>query len=281
MPETGKTALSDTEAEEAPFGVDPTTANVARMWDYYLGGKDNYAVDRETAEKVLARYPELRSVARENRAFLIRAVQFLAGDAGIRQFIDVGSGLPTQRNVHQVAQEIAPDARIVYVDYDRIVTTHARALLRGVPGLVAVVEADLRNPTSILEHPDTRDLIDFNEPAAILLSAILHFVPDEGDPYGLVAQLMKPLVAGSYLALTHAGSREITPRAHEAAGEYRSATAQITLRQQSDVARFFTGLELVEPGVVPITEWHNPTPPSGGVAEDLEGAGYVGVGRKP
>jgi hypothetical protein len=281
MPEQSRTGLSESEEVAVPRGVDPTTANVARMWDYYLGGKDNYAVDRETAEKVLARYPELRSVARENRAFLIRAVAYLAGEAGIRQFIDVGSGLPTQRNVHQVAQEVARDARVVYVDYDRVVTTHARALLRGVPGMTAVVDADLRDPESILEHPDTRDLIDFNEPVAILLSAILHFVPDEGDPYGLAARLMKPLVPGSYLALTHAGSKEITPRAHEAAGEYRSATAQITLRTQSDVARFFTGLELVEPGVVPITEWHNPTPPSDDVAGDLEGAGYVGVGRKP
>ena len=281
MPDSGRTALSESSGSDeaaVPRGVDPTTANVARMWDYYLGGKDNYAIDRETADKALARYPGLRSVARENRAFLIRAVQYLAGEAGICQFIDVGSGLPTQRNVHQVAQEVAPDARVVYVDYDRIVTTHARALLRGVPGLTAVVEADLREPESILEHPHTRDLIDFNQPVAILLSAILHFVPDEGDPYGLVARLMKPLVAGSYLALTH-GS--ITPRAHEAAGEYRSATAQVTLRTQSDVARFFTGLDLVEPGVVPITEWHNPTPPSGDVADDLEGAGYVGVGRKP
>jgi trans-aconitate methyltransferase len=143
------------------------------------------------------------------------------------------------------------------------------------------VDADLRDPESILEHADTRDLIDFNEPVAILLSAILHFIPDEDDPYGLVARLMKPLVPGSYLALTHAGSREITPRAHEAAGEYRSATAQITLRQQSDIARFFVGLDLVDPGVAPITEWHNPAPPSGDVADDLEGAGYVGVGRKP
>jgi len=279
MPERSRTALSDELT--APRGVDPSTPNVARMYDYYLGGKDNYAADREAAEKVLAHYPELRAVARENRAFLIRAVRFLVGEAGIRQFIDVGSGLPTQQNVHEVAQRAAPDARVVYVDYDRIVITHARALLRGLPGRTAVVEADLRRPESIIEHADTNAMIDFSRPVAILMSAILHFVRDEEDPSGLVARLMRPLAPGSYLAISHAGGREITPRAHDAAGEYRSATAQITLRQQSQVEPFFAGLDLVDPGVVALSDWHNPTPPTGALAEDLTGAGYVGVARKP
>jgi len=262
--------------ESVPRGVDPSTPNVARMYDYYLGGKDNYAADRETAEKVLARYPELRMVTQQGRAFLDRVVTFLAAEAGIRQFLDIGSGLPTQRNVHEVAHEVDPDARVVYVDYDRIVIVHARALLAdGKRGRTVVVEADLRDPHAILEHPDTRTVIDFSRPVAILLSAILHFVPDEDDPYGVVETLVSAMAPGSYLVISHAGGEDMSDRAREAAAEYRGATAQMALRSRSEILRFFDRLELVEP------EWRNASPPPAALADQIAKAAYVGVARKP
>jgi len=259
-------------------GIDTDTPNIARMYDYYLGGKDNFAVDREAAEKVLALFPQLPTVARENRAFLGRAVRFLAGEAGVRQFVDVGAGLPTMDNVHRVARREAPDARVLYVDYDPVVAAHGRALLADSP-TVGVIQADLRNPKEILDHPERRSVIDLAEPVAVLLVAILHFVPDDDDPRGIVARLRDALAPGSYLVVSHAGGADV-PAVREAAAEYQRATAPMVLRSRPEVLRFFDGFDLVDPGLVDIGGWRNPARDAQDTGE-LAQVGWVGVARKP
>ncbi len=262
-----------------PRGVDPTVPNVARMYDYYLGGRDNYAADREAADKVLSRYPELREVCRVGREFLIELVQTLAGE-GVRQFLDVGSGLPTRRNVHTVAREVAPDARVVYADYDRVVVRHAQALLPGERGRTAVIEADLREPEAILGHHSTQELIDFSQPTLVLLISVLHFIQESEDPYGAVRRLMAPMAPGSYLAIVHAGGMKLPDRAHDAAIEYRQATAQMAFRDHEQVMRFFEGMEFLEPGLVPVGQWRGARASTPELAELLATAGLVGVARK-
>jgi SAM-dependent methyltransferase len=259
--------------------INTSVPNPARIYDYFLGGKDNYPADREVAEQVLTIAP----VARDNRAYLRRVVRFLAGEAGIRQFIDLGSGLPTQGNVHEVAQAIAPDARVVYVDNDPMVVTHARALLAGNNTLA--IEGDLRKPDEIVGHPDVRELIDFDQPLALLLMAILHFIPDDQEPLAIMARFRDALPPGSYLAISH-GTRDIPARTDmsaEAMAEmgtrveelYQETTAFIVTRTREQVARFFDGYELVDPGLVEIQRWR-PEEPS-----LLPGGFYGGVGRKP
>ena len=188
-------------ADDWTTRINTGVPNPARIYDYFLGGKDNFPADREVAEQVVAIAPVARDIVEDNRAFLRRAVRLLAGEAGIRQFIDLGSGLPTQGNVHEIAQAAVPDARVVYVDNDAMVVTHSRALLAG--DNTAAIEADLRDPDSVMGHPEVRELIDFDQPIALLLMAILHFVPDDEDPYGIVARFRDALPAGSYLALSH------------------------------------------------------------------------------
>lgn len=261
-----------------PEGVDTTVPSAARMYDLMLGGKDNYEVDRQAAESLLQIVPTLRLVAVQNRAFLGRAVRYLAGEAGIRQFLDIGTGLPTQDNVHDVAQRIAPDARVVYVDNDPLVLAHARALLTSTPeGATDYVDADLRNPDAILERAE--GILDFDKPVALLLVAILHFVPDEDDVHGLVAGLMERLAPGSYVTISH-GTPEADPKGVTGiADEFtrQAPTAHMAFRTTDDIERFFTGLEPVEPGLGYITAWR----PEGPVPPPEQVGLYGGVARKP
>jgi hypothetical protein len=261
----------------APSEIDTSRPHPARMYDYYLGGKDNYLVDREAARQVLRGAPELRVTAIQNRAFLGRAVRFLVRDAGIRQILDIGTGIPTAGNVHEVAQEIAPEVRVAYVDNDPIVHVHADALLSGA-GATSIVLADLREPHAILSHPKVRGLIDFSEPVALLLVAILHFVTAAEDPAGIVTTFRDALPAGSFLVLSHATGDFRPEAAARAAAVYDRATSTMTLRTQQDIERFFAGFDVLEPGVVQLPLWR----PERRRPRDLGKAwGYCGVGRKP
>jgi hypothetical protein len=242
------------DAGFAPAEIDTSRPHPARMYDFYLGGKDNYPVDREAAGEAIKRAPEIRDLARVNRAFLGRAVRFLAEEAGIRQFLDVGTGIPTAGNVHEVAGQVAPGARVVYVDNDPIVNVHANALLAG-GGTTGIVLADLRDPAAILSHPVVREVIDFREPVALLLIAILHFIRDDEDPAGIVAALRDALPAGSYLAVSHGTSDFRSEAAAGAAAVYKGATSSATMRSHSEIARFFSGWDLVEPGLVQLPLW--------------------------
>ena len=270
-------------ADDWTTRINTGVPNPARIYDYFLGGKDNFPADREVAEQVVAIAPVARDIVEDNRAFLRRAVRLLAGEAGIRQFIDLGSGLPTQGNVHEIAQAAAPDARVVYVDNDAMVVTHSRALLAG--DNTAAIEADLRDPDSVMRHPEVRELIDFDQPIALLLMAILHFVPDDEDPYGIVARFRDALPAGSHLALSH-GTRDIPARpdmSPEAMAEmgakverlYQLTTASLVTRTHAQVERFFDGFDLLDPGLVEIQLWR----PDEADAL-LPGGFYGGVGRK-
>jgi hypothetical protein len=254
-------------------GIDISTPHPARIYDYFLGGKDNFPADREAAEMLLAVAPEARDLARQNRAFLRRVVRFLAAEAGIRHFIDIGTGIPTQGNVHEVAHSVAPDARVVYVDNDPIVLVHGRALLAGANS--KIVHGDLREPDGILGDPTVRRIIDLERPVAVLLVAILHFIEDEEDPAGICARFRDAMASGSYLVISH-GTADFRPEATPVARQAYERAAQLALRSYAEVERFFDGLKLVEPGLVPVSEWR----PDGGVA--LKGKGvYGGVGRKP
>ncbi len=234
--------------------IDTTRPHPARMYDAYLGGKDNYAADREAVRQVLRVAPELRDTARANRAFLQRAVRFLVGEAGIRQILDIGTGIPTAGNVHQVAGEIAPETRVVYVDNDPIVHVHANALLTG-RGTTRIVLADLREPEKILRHPKVGELIDFTEPVGLLLVAIVHFLTDEENPARVLAALRDALPPGSYLVLSHATADFRTEAARQAAAVYDQATSTITLRGHAEIEALFDGWDLVEPGLVQLPLW--------------------------
>ena len=259
-----------------PPAFDVSVAHQARIYNYWLGGKDNYAADRKAAEEAIAAYPGVVTGARANRQFLARAVAHLTGDAGIRQFLDLGTGIPAANNTHEVAQAVAPESRVVYVDYDPVVLAHARALLASnKEGLIDYLDADLRQIDTILEQASRT--LDFSRPVAIMLIAILHAIGDEDNPHGIVAKLMDAVPSGSYLVLSHVAS-DIDPE------QIASATARLnqlshqhfTLRDHAQVLRFFDGLELLEPGVVRVEEWRVP---------ELEirdrSAMWGGVGRKP
>jgi len=260
-----------------PAGIDVTTPNIARIYDYFLDGKDNFAADRAAADKITAMMPLVPVIAQDNRAFLRRAMRFLVADQGIRQFIDVGAGLPTQGNVHEIARQTAPDARVVYVDNDPMVCNHGRALLAD--ETTQIIEADLRRPEEIINHPLTRALIDFNEPFALLLTATLHFVPDDDDPHGMIARFHEVMAPGSCLVISH-GTLESDPgdpRARLSTEVYSRASAQLALRPLDAVRSLFDGFELVEPGLVWISQWRpNPFEGGSGVDETLRG----GVARK-
>jgi len=263
--------------DQPDIDIDTSVAHPARVYDYWLGGKDNYAADREAAERVLAVTPNLRFRVRANRAFLARAVRYLAGEAGIRQFLDIGTGIPAANNTHQVAQEVAPDARIVYADNDPIVLTHARALLASGPqGATQYVHGDLRDPAPILAA--AADTLDVSQPVALMLLGILHLITDEQDPCQIVAGLMAALAPGSYLALSHPAA-DIHPGQAEAQKRYneRVSTPQ-TLRSRDQVARFFDGLDLVPPGLVYVHTWR--PDPGDPMPVDATSA-HGGVARKP
>jgi len=266
-----------TERGMAARSIDTTTPNVARIYDYLLGGKDNFAADREAARQLIAAIPDVAAIARDNRSFLGRAVRYLAGPAGIRQFLDLGGGLPTQANVHELAQGVAPDVRVAYVDNDPVVASHGRALLAS-RDRVTMALADLRDPASVWQHPDVADLLDWTQPIAVLCTSTLHFVPDEDEPHKIIAGYRDHMAPGSYLAITH-GTMEEDPAGErdKAAGVYRQASSQLHVRPLADVRRFFDGLELVEPGLVWITGWRpEPGTAPTGRAQSMRG----GVGRK-
>ena len=269
----------------APPGVDPSIPAPARLYDYYLGGTNNFAADRIAAERLRLSLPELSDAAWANRGFHQRAASWLAEEKGIRQFIDIGAGLPTQGNTHLVVRRIAPDARVVYVDHDPMVLAHAQQLLGGTASTTLVL-ADLRDPDSVLGHPGLRELIDFSQPTGLLMTAVLHFVADEADPWGLVQRYTSALVPGSYLVLSHATGDKLPPRAIRAMLKtYENATERLVLRPRADVERFFTGLELAspyegaEPGISFTGQWGAVDPDSA----DSDGSRvlYCGVARCP
>ncbi|WP_426511912.1 SAM-dependent methyltransferase [Dactylosporangium sp. McL0621] len=264
--------------------IDTTTAHPARRYNYWLGGKDNFAADRDSGEAIARVYPAIRTTALENRYFLQRAVRFLAGETGIRQFLDIGTGIPTANNTHEVAQSVAPDSRIVYVDNDPIVLTHARALLTSTPeGRTAYIDADLRDPRTILDDEILRDTLDLNQPVALMLIAIVHFLFEADKPYELVRGLVDVLPAGSYVVMTH-GTADLNDAAARdyALREIKAGRLKVDAmpRSREEIAQFFTGLEIVEPGIVPVTAWRNPIP-----EEDrpplADTAMYGVVARKP
>ncbi|WP_433393310.1 SAM-dependent methyltransferase [Micromonospora sp. KLBMP9576] len=239
--------------------IDTSVAHPARRYNYWLGGKDNFQADRDSGDAVAASFPTIRTAALENRRFLRRAVRHLAREAGIRQFLDIGTGIPTADNTHEVAQAIAPQSRVVYVDNDPIVLAHARALLTSSPeGATAYIDADLRDPERILRHPDLLRTIDLSQPVGLMLIAILHFVADDDDPYALVARLLDALPPGSYLAASHATHDYLPPpvvQEAKAAARGEGPHGLINLRSRAEFAEFFGGLELVEPGVTSVAEW--------------------------
>ncbi|MBB2910365.1 hypothetical protein FHS43_001628 [Streptosporangium becharense] len=259
-----------------PAGIDQNTPSAARMYDYALGGKDNYAVDRIVADKVFSLAPEMPLMARQNRAFLVRAVRHLAAEAGIRQFLDIGSGLPTQQNVHQVALEVAPQARVVYVDNDPIVAVHGEALIAAADN-VAFVRGDLREIDKVLDDPELRRLIDTGRPVAVLLVAILHFVPDSEDPYGVVARLRNAMAPGSHLVISHVTSDPEPGRTAGLAATSTRAGAPWVARTRAEIMEFFGDFELVEPGLVTAPEWR---PGIGGKVDPARMWVLAGVGRK-
>ncbi|MFC8347076.1 SAM-dependent methyltransferase [Streptomyces sp. NPDC057280] len=253
--------------------IDTSRPHPARIYDYLLGGKDHYEVDQEAGDRLVSVAPEARIGVRANRAFLQRAVQYVVG-SGVRQILDVGTGLPTSPNVHEIANAAAPDVRVAYVDNDPIVKRHGDALLSR-SGSTSIVLADLRDPRSIVDHPDVRRVIDFDEPVALLLVAILHFVTAAEKPAEIVAALRDALPAGSFLVLSHA-TGDFAERS-DAQAVYKNATATMNLRTRAEVERLFDGFELVEPGLTQVPFWRPDTPPPAG-AEQI--GFYGGVGRK-
>jgi hypothetical protein len=243
------------EEETAYSDIDTSVAHIARVYDYWLGGKDNFAPDREAGDEAIAAYPQLVSSVRANRAFLARTVRYLAGEAGIRQFLDIGTGIPSANNTHEVAQGIAPETRVVYADNDPMVLAHARALLRGAPeGRTAYLDADVRDPDAILSAAG--EVLDFGQPVGVMLVAILHFVSDDENPAGIVNRLMADLPPGSSLTISHVPS-DMHATAMKAMGDRlnRLLAQRSTYRSREQVTRLFDGLDLVAPGVVPIQEW--------------------------
>jgi len=260
--------------------IDTSRPHPARMYDYYIGGKNHFAADRATADKALAAWPDGRTGLRENRKFLGRVVRYLAAEAGIRQFLDIGSGLPAANNVHEVAQAAAPAARVVYVDNDPMVLTHARALLASAPeGRTAYVQADLRHPLSILSSPLVREVLDFGEPIALMLVAVLHFLRDEDKPDEVVGTLLDALAPGSYLAASHM-TLEHNPEAVGGGQQiYLDAGIPMHARDADQFARLaFTGLEMVPPGVVLVSEWRPDSDTPGPTPAEVRC--YGGAARK-
>jgi hypothetical protein len=268
------------EPDGVPPQIDTSVAHSARIYDYILGGKDNFEADRKAAAAAIAANPAMASGMRENRAVMRRAAAYLAQEAGIRQFLDIGTGLPTSPNVHEIAQAADPSSRVVYVDNDPIVLVHARALLRSTrDGKCAYIDADVRDPKAIVSSPQLRDTLDLDQPVALMLFGILHFLPDEADPYGIVAQLLGELVPGSYLAIQHP-TADFYPPGVGGQTAYRAAGIPFQYRTQDQFARFLDGLELVEPGITPMAEWRADNEPQPR-PEPAQAGAYAAVGRKP
>jgi S-adenosyl methyltransferase len=283
MPQNGspeKTVPADAEDPDwLPPEINTSVAHSARVYDYWLGGKDNFAADRALGDAVAAEIPSVRFLARANRAFLGRAVRYLTAEAGIRQFLDIGTGIPAAGNTHEVSQAVAPDSRVVYVDNDPIVLAHARALMTSDPaGATTFIQADLREPDAILADPALRRTLDLDEPVALMLVAILHFFPDKENPQGIVSSLVDALPSGSHLTVSHITADFMDPEqaaSAQAAGQQGGIT--YVPRSRAEVAAFFSGLDLVDPGVVPLLAWR----PDGGAPADPHGpTSYAAMGRK-
>jgi len=267
------------DRDRVPPEINTHVAHPARVYDYWLGGKDNFAADRALGDAIRDAVPTIEAMARANRAFLGRAVRYLAGAEGIRQFLDIGTGIPTVGNTHEVAQGIAPDARVLYVDNDPIVLAHARALMTSHPaGVTGFIQADLREPEAILTDPALAATLDLRRPVALMLVAVLMYFRDEEDPPGMVAPLVDALPSGSYVAITHP-TADFNPEAMAGAvmaAEHGGVT--LVPRSREETAAFFTGLDLMEPGLVPVLAWR---PDPGPRADPHSAYYYAGVGRKP
>ncbi|MCM0676798.1 SAM-dependent methyltransferase [Micromonospora phytophila] len=263
--------------------IDTSVPHPARRYNYWLGGKDNFQADRESGDAIAAAFPSVRTGALENRRFLKRVVSHLVRDAGIDQFLDIGTGIPSADNTHEVAQGIDPAVRVVYVDNDPIVLAHARALLNSAAeGATAYLDADLREPEKILSHPDLLNTIDLARPVGLMLVAVMHFVRDDEDPYGVVRRLVEALPSGSYVAMSHVTSDYLPP---EQARQARSSQSfgphgVMAFRTRDEVRRFFDGLEIVEPGIVSVAEWRAEQE-SGPRPTAAEAGVHCAVARKP
>lgn len=271
--------------EWVPVGVDPTKPSVARVYDYFIGGKDNFAVDRQVAEMALKVTPDGPEAGRGNRAFLRRVVRYLAGEAGIRQFLDLGSGLPSQGNVHQVAKEVRDGVHVVYVDNDPMVLAHGRALLCEAD-TATVIQADIRNPEELFDTPEVRQFLDFDQPVALLMFGILHHIPDDDDPGGIAAAFRRKLPSGSYLAISHfCDPGERAPEASEKARQvekiFNETLGTGRWRTYEEIRSYFGDMELLEPGLVPFAEWR-PEPGETVPEQTYTYHTFVGgVARKP
>ncbi|MBT0769512.1 SAM-dependent methyltransferase [Kineosporia sp. J2-2] len=272
--ETTQSVLGDSAAAVHPDHLVP---NSARMYDYWLGGKDNYAADRQLADLFLQKIPSMREMARANRDFVNRAARVLAAD-GVRQFLDIGTGIPTSPNLHETAQAVAPDAHVVYADNDPVVLAHARALMvSNEVGQVAYIAADLRRPERILSDPQLREQLDLDRPVALMLIAVLMLIDDQDDVQGAVAQLREALPSGSYLALTHPTADFDPPVVGEVTASARATGMTFVPRTKAEVAGFFGDWELTEPGIVPVRAWR----PDGEVTDPESAWYWAGVARKP
>ncbi len=264
----------------APGDIDLSRPSIARVYDYWLGGAHNFAVDRAVGDRVLADVPVLKNIILNHRAFLRRAVRYLLS-RGIRQFLDLGSGIPTVGNVHEIAQAVDPTVKVVYVDIDPVAVAHSRAILTG-NTLVNVLQTDVRDARGVIESPEVRNLLDFDRPIGVLMVALLHFVPDSDDPLGIVSDYRDAVPSGSYLALSHAGYEdgEWDPAWDDAKGVYNRGVSEMTYRRKQEIEALFKGFELVEPGVARLPLWHPESP------DDLDEnsrfvLGFGAAGRKP
>lgn len=261
------------ELSWVPADVDLTKPNAARVYDYFLGGANNFDVDRAFARKIAEILPDAAFLAIENRSFLRRAVKYLA-EQGVRQFLDLGSGIPTVGNSHEVAQAVDPSCRVVYVDFEAVAVAHSELILQDNPN-ADIVRADLREPNSVLKHPKTTALLDFDEPIAVMMFASIHFVDEDAEPEKIIAAYRDATVTGSYLALSH-GTEDERPEVGDAVVEYQKTANPAILRTKAQVRRFFEGYELVEPGLVFTPEWHGELD----VCDPWRAGCYAGVGKK-
>jgi SAM-dependent methyltransferase len=275
--ESGSPAEPPLEEPREPMSFDTTVAHPARVYDYWLGGKDNFAPDREAARKVVEHNPAIVPGVRTNRAFLARAVRYLVNEQGIDQFLDLGTGLPSADNVHEVAQAANPQAKVVYVDNDPIVLVHAHALLTGTPGTVSYVDADIRDTATVLR--EAARTLDFNRPIGVLLLMTLQFVMGEHDPYALVRALLDAVPPGSYLVISHPAS-DVDEGANEGTRKYNEVvSSSMARRSHEEITRFFDGLEILAPGVVQIPRWR--PAPEDTLPRNVTIPAYAAMGRKP
>lgn len=271
--------MTENNLDWVPAGVNTRLANVARVYDYLLGGNHNFLADQDVARALAAVEPEVRAIAWANRRFLGRAVRFL-GQRGVRQFLDIGSGIPTEGNVHEIAQAGDPTARVVYVDIDQVALAHSRAILAGSPG-ATIIEADVRDPDKILTHEQTRRLLDFKQPVGLLLVSVLHYVADADDPWRVMERLRDALAPGSYVVICH-GTSDDRPEVMQAVGRVfnRSVATQSHVRSRAQILRFFGDFDLVEPGLVHMPLWR-PDSPADVPSDPARYWGLAGVARKP